>query len=452
VSIDHPESATDPEHEESLRPPASDSATSKTATSKSAMSLWRHRDFMLLWGGQAVSEIGSSVSTLAFPLIAVTAIRATTFEVAVLSFLGSLAFLLVALPAGVIVDRSRKRRMMLGCDVARMLFMFSIPLAAIFWHVTLWQLYVVAALVGVLTVFFDVAYQSYLPALVTKDQLADGNGKLGTTQSFAQVAGPSLGGLLVTLIGAARAVTSDAVSYFFSALSLAAIRTAEPDRQPSDGDERVSFRASMNEGLGFVLKHPILRKVVGCTATANFFGAGQGAIEVVFLVRTLHATSGQVGLLFALAAVGGIIGGLTSGRLSRLVGNARIIWAVQIVPAPLFLLIPLARPGWGLLMFAAGNLAYSAVAVVYNVAQVTYRQSICPPDLLGRMNASVRWIVWGTLPLGALAGGGVATWIGLRPTLFITTIGGVLAFLWVFFSPLRRMRDFPAEPEPASAG
>jgi MFS family permease len=438
VSIDHPEPATDPEQGESVRPPATETAK--------ALSLWRHRDFMLLWGGQAVSEVGSAVSALAFPLIAVTAIRASTFEVSVLSFLSSLAFLLVALPAGVVVDRRRKRGMLLGCDAARMLVMLSIPLAAILWHVTLWQLYVVATLVGVLTVFFDVAYQSYLPVLVAKDQLADGNGKLGTTQSFAQVAGPSLGGLLVTLIGAARAVTADAISYFVSALSLAFIRTPEPDRSPSDSAERVSFRASMAEGLGFVLKHPILRKVVACTATGNFFNSGQSAIVVVFLVRTLHATSGQVGLLFALGATGGLIGGLLSGRISRLVGNARVIWASQIVPAPLYLLIPLAQPGWGLLMFAAGEIAFSVMVVVYNVAQLTYRQSICPPQLLGRMNASVRWIVWGTMPLGALVGGGLGTWIGLRPTIFIMIIGGIMAFLWVFFSPLRRMRDFPIEP------
>lgn len=441
MSIDHPEPATDPDREKSLRPPAS---------------LWRHRDFMLLWGGQAVSEVGSAVSYLVFPLIAVTAIRATTFEVSVLSFLSSLAFLLVALPAGVVVDRLRKRGLMLGCDSARTLVMLSIPLAAIFWHVTLWQLYVVAAVVGVLTVFFDVAYQSYLPVLVAKDQLADGNGKLGTTQSFAQVAGPSLGGLLVTLIGAARAVTADAVSYFVSALSLAFIRTPEPDRKPSDGAERVSFRAAMGEGLGFVLKHPILRKVVACTATANFFSTAESAIVVVFLVRTLHATSGEVGLLFALGSIGGIVGGLLTGRISRLVGNARIIWASQIVAAPLYLLIPLARPGWGLLLFAVGNFAFSVMVVLYNVAQVTYRQSICPPELLGRMNASVRWIVWGTMPLGALVGGGLGTWIGLRPTLFVTVIGDVLAVLWVFFSPLRRMRDFPTEPsappEAAPAG
>jgi MFS family permease len=448
VSIDPPEAAADPNREKSLRPPEPTAET----TTLPGRTLWRHRDFMLLWGGQAVSEVGSAVSQLAFPLIAVTVIRATTFEVSVLSFLSSLAFLLVALPAGVIVDRLRKRRMLLGCDLARMLFMLSIPLVAIVWHVTLWQLYVVAAAVGVLTVFFDVAYQSYLPALVTKDQLADGNGKLGTTQAFAQVAGPSLGGLLVTLMGAARAVTADAISYLVSTVSLAFIRTAEPERRPSDGAERVSFRASMAEGLGFVLKHPILRKVVACTATGNFFNSAQTSIEVVFLVRTLHATSSQVGLLFALGATGGIMGGLLSGRLSRLVGNARIIWAAQLVPAPLYLLIPLARPGWGLLLFAVGNIAFSVMAVVYNVAQLTYRQSICPPELLGRMNASVRWIVWGTLPLGALAGGALGTWIGLRPTLFVAVIGSALAVLFVLFSPLRRMRDFPTEPTaPAEA-
>jgi len=196
-------------------------------------SLWKHRDFMLLWSGQTVSELGSTVSQLALPLIAVTVIKATTFEVSVLGFLTSLAFLPISLPAGVIVDRVRKRGLMLWCDVARMVLMASIPVAAVFWHVTLWQLYVVATAVGVLTVFFDVAYQSYLPVLIDRDQLVDGNGKLGTTQSIAQFAGPSLGGALVGLIGAAKTITADAVSYAVSTLSLALIRIPEPRAKPT---------------------------------------------------------------------------------------------------------------------------------------------------------------------------------------------------------------------------
>lgn len=405
-------------------------------------SLWRHRDFMLLWGGQTVSDVGSAVTILALPLLAVSVLKATTFEVSLISILTSLAFLLISLPAGVIVDQVRKHGLMMWCDVARMALLGSIPLAGWFWHVTLWQIYVVATLAGILSVFFDVSYQSYVPVLLDGGQLVDANGKLGATNSFAGLVGPSLGGALVGFIGAAKAIAADAGSFAASAISLFLIRTHEP--KPEKRAEHVTFRAAMNEGLSFVVKHPILRKVVACTGTANFFSSGVGAVDVVFLVRGLHASPSVVGGLFSLAATGGVLGGMLAGRLGRWIGTARIIWVSTLLPCPLLLLMPLARPGWGVLLFAAGLFGQYFFAVVYNTAQVSYRQRICPPQLLGRMNASVRWIVWGTMPLGALFGGALGTWIGVRQTVAVCAVGSITAGLWVFFSPLRRLRDVPA--------
>jgi hypothetical protein len=274
-------------------------------------SLWRHRDFLLLWGGQTVSDVGSSVTTLALPLLAVTVLKASTFEVSAISVLTGLAFLLISLPAGVVVDQMRKHGLMMWCDVLRMLLLGSIPLAAVLWHVTLWQLYAVATLAGILTVFFDVSYQSYIPVLLSGEQLVDANGKLGATNSFAGLVGPSLGGALVGLIGAAKAVAVDAGSFAASAVSLFLIRT--PEAKPEKRPEHVTFRAAMHEGLNFVVKHPILRKIVACTGTSNFFGSGTGAVDIVFLVRELHASPTVVGIVFSLGAIGGIIGGLSSG-------------------------------------------------------------------------------------------------------------------------------------------
>lgn len=410
-------------------------------------SLWRHRDFLLLWGGQTVSEFGDQISRLALPLLAVSVLGASTFEVSVLGLLASLAFLLLSLPAGVIVDRSAKRPLMLRCDLGRTAVVASIPLAAIFWHVSLWQLYLVAALTGVLSVFFDVAYQSYLPDLIGREQLIDGNGKLGTTQEFARITGPSVAGALIGVVGAARTIIGDAASFAVSALSLALIRVREPKpdsaRGQGGGAEPVAFRAAMREGLGFVLREPILRKIVACTGTCNFFGQAENAISVVFLVRTLHAGAVVVGLTFALSAIGGALGGLLAGRLGKRFGSARIIWLAMAVPGPLYLLQPLAQPGWGITLYVIGGIGFSAMAIVYNVGQISYRQAICPPDLLGRMNASVRWIVWGTIPFGALFGGALGTWIGLRATMWVCAIGMWSASLWLVFSPLRRMRDVP---------
>lgn len=234
-----------------------------------AGSLWRHRDFLLLWGGQTVSDVGSAVTTLALPLLAVTVLRASTFEVSLINVLTSVAFLLIALPAGVLVDQVRKHGLMMWSDLARGLLLGSIPLAAVLGHVTLWQLYLVATAAGTLSVFFDVSYQSYVPVLLEGEQLVDANGKLGATNSFAGLVGPSLGGALVGLIGAAKAISADAVSFAVSALSLLLIRTPEP--RPQRRAEHVTFRAAMHEGLSFVLRHPILRKIVACTGTANFF-------------------------------------------------------------------------------------------------------------------------------------------------------------------------------------
>ena len=417
-------------------------------------SLWRHRDFLLFWSGQTVSEFGDQISRLALPLVAVTAIGASTFEVSVLGLLATVFFLLLSLPAGVVVDRIAKRPLMFWCDVGRTAVMASIPIAAILWHVTLWQLYAVAATAGILSVFFDVAYQSYLPIVVGRAQLVDGNGKLGTSQEFARVTGPSAGGALIGLFGAARTVVGDAASFAASALSLALIRTPEPKPDQAPGTERVGFRAAMREGLSFVLREPILRKIVACTGTSNFFGQASAAISVVFLVRTLHATAAVVGVTYALSSLGGVLGGLLSGRLARRFGSARIIWLAMIVPGPLYLLQPLAQPGWGITLYVIGGVAFSAMAITYNVGQVSYRQAICPPELLGRMNASVRWIVWGTIPFGALFGGGLGTWIGLRPTMWVCSLGLWSASLWVLFSPLRHMRDVPAvspvPPAPAA--
>ncbi len=407
-------------------------------------SLWRHRDFMLLWGGQTVSEIGSSVTFLAFPLLAVKTLHASTFQVALLSVATSAAFLLIALPAGAWVDRWRRKRVLVRSDLGRLLLVGSVPVAQALGVLTLAQLYVVALASSVLSVFFDVAYQSYLPEVVDADQLIDGNGKLGTTQSFAQVAGPGVGGALVGLVGAPYAVAVDAVSYLVSGGATAAIR--RPDPVPVAKAQRQRLRADIREGLTFVTGHPVLSRIVGCTGTSNFGSAMAGAVEVVFLVRTLHASSLVVGLVFSLGSVGGILGGLSAGWIARRVGSARTIWLSVLVTAPFAFLGPLSFAGPGVLLLSLGSFVVIFGAVVYNVAQVSYRQAICPPRLLGRMNASVRFIVWGSMPLGALAGGGLASLTSPRLTLVVGGVIALSACLFVIRSPLFGLRDVPMEP------
>ena len=429
---------------------------------------------MLLWGGQSISEIGSAVTIVALPLVAVGVLHATVFQVGLLSAAGTACFLLVALPAGLVVDRVAKRRLMIGCDLARMLILGSVVVAGAIGALTMGQLYAVALLSGLATVFFDVAYQSYVPSLIEREQLHDGNGKLGATQAFAQVAGPGLGGALYGLVKSG-AMAADAVSYAVSTLSLALIRTREPARReavrgepaagsaaadgaaaggaatdPADsaaaGGGRVAgLRREMLAGLAFVFGHPVLRKIAACTGTANLFGSIAGALEVVFLYRVVRVPAASIGLLFSLGSLGGILGGVLSGRLARWIGSARIIWFSMLVFGVIPVLMPLTAHGWRLALFPIAFAGLSFTAVVYNIAQLSYRQLICPPELLGRMNAAIRWIVWGTLPLGGVIGGALGSLIGVRPTMWVGVLGSWAAAFWVVFSPLRTMRDIPAD-------
>jgi predicted MFS family arabinose efflux permease len=402
--------------------------------------LSRHRDFRRLWAGQTVSELGSQVSLLAFPLVAVAYLRATAFQVGVLTACTTAAFLLVGLPAGAWVDRLRRRQVMMVADLGRMAAIGSVPIAYGLGHLTLAQLYVVALVNGVLTVFFDVAYQSYLPGLVGLEDLVEGNAKLTASAQVAMVAGPSLAGGLVQALGGPVAVAVDAVSYLVSSVSLAVIGAVEDAPAPP---AQARLRAQIAEGLRFVLGHRILRAIAGCTGTSNLFSSVQTAVEIVFLVRVIHLSAGIIGLLFAGAGLGGLVGAFLSGRLARRIGGVRATQAGILLNAGA-LLLPLTGQGVAVGLFAAGLFVNSIGVVIYNVNQVSFRQRLCPPGLLGRMNATMRFLVWGEMPLGALLGGALGAGIGLRTTLWVAAGGQLLAIVWLFASPMRTMRDFPA--------
>jgi MFS family permease len=404
------------------------------------MSLWQHRDFRQLWAGDTLSQFGAAIGQFAVPALAVTQLAATPFEVGALSAAETAAFLLVGLPAGVWVDRLRRRPLMLRADLGRFVLLATIPVAWWLHVLTVAQLIVVALLVGLLTVFFDVAYQSYLPSLVGREHIVEGNAKLQVSQSAASVSGPALAGLLVQAVGAATSVLSTALGFLASALFLTRIRTDEPAPERT---ERRGMRAEIAEGLRFVLHQPTLRGITFCTGTSNLFSAISGAALLLFLIRQLGLPTGVAGVLMSAAGAGAVLGGLSATWWSRTFGQARTIWLAQLITSPLAVLMPLSQPGWSVALFAVAELAFGYGAVVYNVAQVSYRQAICPDHLLGRMNASVRFIIWGTMPIGGLIGGGLATWLTPRGALWVGAVGGSLAVLWVLASPLRTLRDLP---------
>ncbi|MDR0343622.1 MAG: MFS transporter [Nocardiopsaceae bacterium] len=404
--------------------------------------LW-HRDFRWLWSGESISQLGTQVTVIALPLIAVKTLAASTFGVGVLVALQYAAFLLLGLPVGAWVDRMRRRPVMIAADVARAVLLATLPLAAAFGVLTIYQLYAVALLHGGCTLFFDVAYQSYLPSLVDRSELVEGNAKLQASESVAQVAGPALGGFLVQAVTAPFAVLADAVSFVLSAGSLRAIRMTEPP-VPRAGQR--SLRREIAEGLRFVLGHPILRAIAGCTGSYNFFGNAFQAVAVVFLVRQVGVSPGVIGVLFSAGSAGAIAGALTASAAGRRLGTARAIWVPLAVTGPLAVIIALTFPGPGLILFAAGWFGLSFSTVVYNVNQVAYRQALCPPGLLGRMNATMRFLVWGTIPLGGLAGGALGTALGNRGALWVILSGQALSVLWLLASPLRTARDLPTGP------
>jgi Transmembrane secretion effector len=414
------------------------------------VSLLRHRDFRRLWAGDSLSQFGIMTTTLAVPLLAVRTLHATPFEVGLLTTFEYLAFLVIGLPAGAWVDRMRRRGVMITADLGRAALLGWLPLAAALGVLNLVQVYAVVFAVGCLTVFFDVSYQSYLPFLVGRDHLVEGNAKLQGTQSVAQVAGPSVGGFLVQALTAPYAILANVGTFLWSACWVGSIQAREP--HPARAPDRDLLR-EVRAGVAFIVRHPVLRQVAAATGTANLWSSAAQGMLIVLLARTLGLSAGVIGLLMAAGAAGGLAGAFTARPLARLLGEGPATWLSLGVTSPLTLVQPFLDRNWTLGLFIVAQAGVSAGAVSYNVTQVSFRQRLCPEHLLGRMNASMRFLVWGTMPLGGLLGGVLGATAGVRATLLVAAIGQSLAFLWIFFSPLRSLREVTArhDQDPAVA-
>jgi MFS family permease len=403
--------------------------------------LWHHLDFRRLWIGETVSQFGTQISQLALPLVAILVVHASTFEVGLLTAIEMLGFLIVGLPAGAWVDRMRFRSVLIVNDVLRAVALGSIPLAQALGLLTIGQLYVVALVTGISTVFFDVAYQSYLPELIDRRALVEGNAKLQASESVSQIAGPSAGGALIQAVTAPYAVLIDAVSFLWSAAWVGAIqaRPPKPERKPDRHLGR-----EIREGLSFVLRNPMLRAIAMCTGSSNLFNTMGFAVFYVLLARDLHLSPGIIGLIMSTAAIGGLLGSLLATRIAERLGQGPTIWMSIAVSLPTSFVAPFVHRDWSLVLLAAAFVLFWATVVVYNITQVSFRQGLCPPALLGRMNATMRFLVWGTMPLGGLLGGILGSAIGVRDTLLVSAVGGCVAVLPVFFSPLRWQRELPS--------
>jgi MFS family permease len=458
-------------------------------------SLFRHPNYLKLWTAATVSLFGTQVSQIAIPFIAAVLLDASPGEVGLLTTIEFLPFLLFTLPAGVWVDRFPKKRILVLGDVGRAVLLLSIPVAFALDALTMWQLYIVGFGMGVMTVFFDVADQSYLPTILEREELVEGNSKLQISMSSAQILGQPFGGGIVALVTAPVALVIDAVSYLASAgliLSIrerarrvgAVIRPRDPasavlsseadDVRPGEGagasvateamdagEEQArtvaggaagGMRSQIMDGLRYILRHEYLGNIAATTATSNLFGNIGFAIFPVYAYRELQMSPAAVGTVGGLGGAGVLLGALIASRVQAKLGIGRTIVLTAFLFGPINLLIPLATPQLAIVFLSISFFLASISNVVYNVSQVSLRQAITPDHFLGRMNATMRFLVWGTIPIGSLIGAGLSEIVGVRSTMWISAVLGFLAFLPVFLSKVRTIRTIPTEnPDEAAA-
>ncbi|MGN6244831.1 MAG: MFS transporter [Motilibacteraceae bacterium] len=396
------------------------------------------RAFWTYWSASASSSVGSAVRAVALPLTALLALHATAFEMGVLAAAAYSAWLVIGLPAGVVAQRLPLRRLQVGMDLTRALAVASVPVAWWAGVLTMGQLLIVALVTSFASVLFDVANSTFLPGVVPREQLTARNSLMSGTHAVSQLGGPSLGGLLVQLAGPVPTLLVDAVSYIASAVLLGRL----PERS-APGTDRPPMRVLIREGWDFVTRHPVMGPCMWDATVINFVCGGQMALFALYLVRDLHAPAGLVGFLLAAEGIGSLVGAALVPSVVRAIGSARACLVAGFVSVVGAFLIPVGDRELGWVLFAVGNVVFAAGVVVLSTATRTYRQIASPPELLSRVMATVRFVSWGAIPLGGLAAGAVATWLGAREALVALAVLTLLAPLVLLASPVRHLRDLP---------
>ncbi len=400
----------------------------------------RSPEFIKFWVGQSVSLVGSEVSQLAMPLLAVLSLGASPGEMGVLRAVNFAPYLL-SLPVGVLVDRTRRRPLLIGADLMRALLLGSIPLAGALGVLAMPQLYVVAALSGALTLVFGVAYTAYLRGLVSSTRLMEANARLELSRSAAHAGGPGVAGALVQAFSASAAILADAISFAVSASCLWWIRTPEPAPQPSHGRP---MWPDIVEGLRVVVRNPILRATTLASMTWNLFSGGVlDAIYVLYLSRDLQLAPAQIASLFVVVGVVGVVGALVWPRLVPVLGIGPSMIVADTLAVLGTLCIPLVQgsPEQVVLLLSGVLLVIGFAQPMMFIGGGTLRQAFSPPELIGRVSASITFTVIGVVPLGALLGGALGEAISPRGALLVAGVGILLTPLWLLFSPVRSLRS-----------
>ena len=409
--------------------------------------LLRQTDFRRLWLSMSVSTVGSEVTFLALPLVAILVLKASPFEVAILGAMPFVAFALFGLPAGVWVDRLPRKQVMVVGDLGRVAVLLLVPAAAVAGVLAMWQLYAIAFAAGVLTVFFEIAYQSILPELVDRDQLAEGNSRLEVSRSASQVLGPGIGGALIGAFGAPIAIVADALSYLGSAAFLIGLHPSRPRPLRTSADSK-GLVGEILEGLRFYRRTPLLLSASAAVITLNIGFHMAGAIALIFYARELEMTPEAIGIAFSIGSIGVLVGAAAGAAIGRRLGVGRT----------LMLGCGVSSAAWYLLAFATKDTAFAllvAVGIIQGLAlppifvnNVALRQTLTPDELGGRVNATARWMHWTAVPFGQLGGGLLATLVGLRVTLAIGATIGLLSVVILFLSPMRTLHAMPAAAHP----
>jgi MFS family permease len=409
--------------------------------------LTHNRDFLKLWSGQAISKIGSAITSVGIPLAAATVLGATPWQMGVLTGASGAGVLVFGLFAGAWADRMRRRPIMIAADVARAALLATIPLAAMLHRLGMPQLYVVATLAGALTVLFDTSYQAYIPSLVGRGDLVEANSKLALTGSIADVTGPGLTGLLVQLISAPIAILLDAASFLFSAISLWAIGASEPRPVPPVADGSPDILREIAEGLRVSWHNDVLRALLLRAGFGAFSLGFIGGLYFLFAIRDLHLTAIPLGIIVSVGGASSLLGALFAERVQSRFGVGRALIGAAWLTAASMLLVPLAR---GPVLVCAAFLIASQLGdmawPVYMITETSLMQSITPDHLLGRVSSAVHLLFQGAVPLGAVAGGALAEIIGIRATMFAGSFLYLLVTLWFTFSAVRNVREMPVSP------
>jgi MFS family permease len=413
--------------------------TAQAAPARGRLGLLHRRDFRLLWTGETTSELGTTISSVALPLVALSVLHAHVVAVTLLSAAAWLPWVVIGLPAGAWVDRLPKRPVMIAADLVSLLAFGSVPVASVLGWLTMTQLVAVALVAGAASVFFATAYRAFIPTMLDAVDLMEGNAKLQGSEQVTHIAGPGLAGLIAQAATPVGGVLANAVSFAVSLGCLSRIDVVEPPA----GAERRHLHREIAAGLTVVLHDRLLASyaVFGCLS--NFVLTGYQALVVVFLVRTVGVSAGTTGLLLAAGSVGGVAGAMVARRAAARLGNGRVTLWSKVGVAPFGLLLPLTHRGPSLALFIAGTFVVIAGIVAGNIVYAGWLQTYIPVELLGRVSTSVQVVNYGAMPLGAVTAGALASALGVRSALWLMMAGFVAAAGVLLAGPLRRLRTLP---------